>query len=206
MLDTALRRVVGPPLAATGSRLAAAGVSPIALTVAGWVVGAGACVAAGLGQWIAALVLWLANRTLDGLDGPTARASASTDSGGFLDVTADFTVYAGFVLGVAVARPEARLACVALLAAYYASATAFLALSSLLEKRRQQFGDERSLRFVGGLAEGAETIAVYVLFCLLPAQARVIAWAFAAVVAVTAVQRIWWGVRLLRFAPAGGTP
>jgi uncharacterized membrane protein HdeD (DUF308 family) len=75
---------------------------------------------------------------------------------------------------------------------------AFLALSSLMERRAQQFGDERSLRFVGGLAEGAETIVVYVLFCVLPGSARVIAWVFAVAVAITAIQRLWWGVRLLR--------
>lgn len=51
-------------------------------------------------------------------------------------------------------------------------------------------GDGRSLRLLPGLAEGTETIVVYVLFCVLPASSTVIGWAFAAVVAVTAVQRV----------------
>ena len=44
-----------------------------------------------------------------------------------------------------------------LLAAYYSSGTALLALSSLTEWRQLPGGDERSLRFAGGLAEGIET-------------------------------------------------
>jgi phosphatidylglycerophosphate synthase len=205
MLDTRMRALLSPVLEAAGRRLAAAGVPPVALTAAGWVAGAGACAATALGAWPVALGLWLANRLLDGLDGPVARAGAPTDAGGFLDIVADFSVYAGIILGLAVAVPGARLACVALLTAYYISGTAFLALSSLAERRRQHLGDDRSLRFVGGLAEGTETIAVYILLFLLPRHATVIVWAFTAAVAITAAQRVVSGVRLLR-APAPAEP
>jgi phosphatidylglycerophosphate synthase len=202
MLDARMRQVLAPVLAGTGARLAAAGVPAAALTGAGWAAGAGACAATALHAWLVALGLWLANRLLDGLDGPTARAAGkATEAGGFLDIVADFSVYAGIVLGLAVAVPGARLACVALLTAYYVSGTAFLALSSLAERRGAPLGDERSLRFTGGLAEGTETVIVYALLFLLPARATVIAWAFAAAVAVTAAQRVVAGVRLLR-APA----
>jgi phosphatidylglycerophosphate synthase len=209
MLDTRMRALLAPALEAAGRRMAAAGVPPAALTLAGWAAGAGACAATALRAWPVALGLWLANRLLDGLDGPVARAGAATDAGGFLDIVADFSVYAGIILGLAVAIPGARLACAALLTAYYISGTAFLALSSLAERRRQRLGDDRSLRFVGGLAEGAETIAVYVLLFLLPGHATVIVWAFTAAVAITAAQRVVTGVRLLRAPapaePAGGT-
>jgi len=199
MLDTRVREMLSPVLARAGTRLAAAGVPPAALTGAGWAAGAGACAATAFQAWPAALGLWLANRLLDGLDGPTARAAGKvTEAGGFLDIVADFSVYAGIVLGLAVAVPGARLACVALLTAYYVSGTAFLALSSLAERRDAPLGDERSLRFTGGLAEGTETVVVYALLFLLPGQATVIAWAFAAAVAVTAGQRVVVGVRLLR--------
>src|SRR5216683_3893131 len=201
MLDTRMRAMLGPALEAAGQRLAAAGVPPVTLTAAGWAAGAGACAATALRAWPAALGLWLANRLLDGLDGPTARAGAASDVGGFLDIVADFSIYAGIILGLAVAVPGARLACVALLTAYYISGTAFLALSSMAERRCQRLGDDRSLRFVGGLAEGTETIAVYLLLFLLPQHATVIVWAFTAAVAITAVQRVVTGLRLLR-APA----
>jgi phosphatidylglycerophosphate synthase len=204
MLDSRMRTILGPVLGAAGKRLAAAGVRPAALTAAGWAAGAGACAATALRAWPAALGLWLASRLLDGLDGPAARAAdQATEAGGFLDIVADFSVYAGVILGLAIAIPRARLACVALLAAYYVSGTAFLALSSLAERRRQHLGDERSLRFVGGLAEGTETIAVYVLLFVLPQDATMIVWAFTAAVAVTAGQRVVIGWRLLRVPRPG---
>ena len=208
MLDVRMRQMLTPLLAGAGARLAAAGVPAAALTAAGWAAGAGACAATALHAWPAALGLWLANRLLDGLDGPTARAAGkATEVGGFLDIVADFSVYAGIVLGLAVAVPGARLACAALLTAYYISGTAFLALSSLAERRGVPLGDERSLRFIGGLAEGTETVIVYALLLLLPADTTVIAWAFAAAVAVTAAQRVIAGVRLLRTpVPAGPAP
>jgi phosphatidylglycerophosphate synthase len=206
MLDARIRAMLGPPLEAAGRRLAVAGVPPTALTAAGWAVGAGACAATAVRAWPLALGLWLANRLADGLDGPTARAAGSpTDAGGFLDIVADFSVYAGIILALAVGMPEVRLACAALLTAYYISGTAFLALSSLAERRRQWLGDERSLRFVGGLAEGTETVAVYIVLFLLPQYAMVIVWAFTAAVAITAVQRVVLGVRLLRPAVGGPT-
>jgi phosphatidylglycerophosphate synthase len=197
VFDTRLRAAIGPPLDVAGRCLAATGVAPGALTAAGWGIGVGACVAAAFGLWPVALVLWLANRALDGLDGPVARATGPTDRGGYLDVVADFAVYGGFVVGVAIAVPNARLACAVLLFTFYVSGTALLTLSSLLERRRQNEGDERSVRLTGGLAEGFETIVVFVLFCLLPGSSAVIAWVFAGAVAITAVQRVLTGVRLL---------
>jgi phosphatidylglycerophosphate synthase len=197
MFDTQVRRVLAPTLGRAGASLAAAGVSPLLLTGAGWVLGAAACTAAAWSLWPWALVLWLGNRLLDGLDGAVARVVGPTDRGGFLDIVADFSIYAGFVVAIAVAVPDARLSCVVLLAAYYLSGTAFLALSSLLERRRQPLGDGRSLRFVGGLAEGTETVLVYVAFTVFPSHATVIAWLFAAAVAITALQRVVLALREL---------
>lgn len=202
MFDARARRLLAPVLEATGSRLAGAGIPPLALTGLGWAAGIGACVAVAQRDWTLGLVLWLVNRVLDGLDGPVARCRGASDLGGFLDIVADFSIYAGFVVGVAVAVPDARLACVALLTAYYVSGTAFLALSSLVERRGGGVGDGRSLRFVGGLAEGTETVVVYAVICLVPAWTLGIVWAFTAAVAVTAVQRVVLGVHTLRVAPA----
>ena len=194
MLDTAVRRRLAPTLDAVAAR------SPVgagALTAIGLALGLGACVAAGLALWPLALVLWLANRALDGLDGAVARRRGPTDLGGLLDFAADFVVYGGFLVGVAVAVPDARLACCALLAAYLLNNVVLLSLASLLEKRRVAGGDERSLRFTPALTEGTETILVYALLCLLPAQAEWIAWGFAALVLVSVGQRLVLARRLL---------
>ena len=198
MLDRAVRARVGPALDVVAARLDARGVSPSAVTALALLVGIGACVAAGLAAWPAALALWLLNRALDGLDGPLARRRGPTDLGGLLDFVADFVVYGGFVVGVAVAVPDARVACCALLAAYLLNNVAQLSFASLVEKRRLAFGDERSLRLTPGLTEGTETIAAYVAFCLVPQHAAVVAWAFTGMVLITVAQRLALARRVLR--------
>lgn len=198
MLDRRAREITGPLWDAGGRRLAAMGMSPTTVTSVGFVIGVAACVAAALAWWWVALVLWLVNRIVDGLDGPLARVHGESDGGGFLDVMADFAIYGGFVVGVAVAVPDARLACAALLGSYYVNGSAFLALSSLLERRRAELGDERSLRFVGGLAEGSETIIVHSALCVFPGHAALIAWIFTGAVLFTAGQRVVHGIRVLR--------
>src|SRR5258708_15096702 len=121
MLDSRLRAMLGPALDTAGRRLAAAGVAPAALTAAGWAAGAGACAATALRAWPAALGLWLANRLLDGLDGPVARAGTPTDAGGVLHIVARFLVYAGVLLRLAVALPGAKPASAAPLTPHYTS-------------------------------------------------------------------------------------
>lgn len=202
MLDRYVRRAASPVLDGIGGRLADAGLPAGAVTATGWVLGVGACVSAASGVWAAALGLWLANRLSDGLDGAVARSLRPTAWGEFLDIVSDFSIYGGFVVAVAVAVPSARLACVVLLFTYYLSGTALLGLSSLLDRRRRrspaEAGEGRSLHVIGGLAEGSETVIVYVLFCALPGSAAQIAWGFAGAVALTAAQRIVIASRLLR--------
>ncbi len=196
MLDQVLRARLGPSLDRAAARLSSLGISPGTLTAGGLLVGLGACLCAATGSWGAALGLWLLNRLLDGLDGPVARRR-DAKLGGLLDLVADFVVYSGFVVGIAIARPEARLACVVLLATYLVNNVALLSFSSVIERRALPLGDERSLRLLPGLAEGTETIVVYVLFCLLPEASDVIAWVFAGLVTITAAQRVAQAVRTL---------
>jgi phosphatidylglycerophosphate synthase len=195
MIDRPIRARLAPTLDRAAGWLQARHVAPGPLTEVGLLAGLGACVAAARSAWAAALVLWLVNRALDGLDGPLARRDRATELGGLLDFVADFVVYSGFVVAVAVARPSSRLACVALLATYLVNNVALLSFSSVIERLGLKLGDERSLRLTTGLAEGAETIVVYILFCLIPWASTTIAWGFAAMVALTAVQRVaqaWW--------------
>jgi len=160
--------------------------------------------------WWWALGLWLFSRAMDGLDGPLARRrqttelgntrkSPTSEAGGFLDITADFAVYGATVVGVAIgatAQYDADwLPFLLLLLAYYVNGTAFLAFSSIAERTERQREDGRSLSFLGGLAEGTETIAVHSLWLVIPAHAGVIAIVWAAVVAVSAVQRTVAGFR-----------
>jgi phosphatidylglycerophosphate synthase len=190
VLDRRLRALTDAPLRALAARAAPAGLRAGQVTAFGFVVGVGACVAIALDHRWLALGLWLVNRAADGFDGAIARRVGATDLGGYLDLVADFAIYAGFVVGVAVAHPATRLAAVVLLGAYYVSGVAFLAGSAIAERRGRERGDNRSLHFVGGVAEGAETIVVYVLVCAWPSATAAILWVFSAAVGVTAVQRV----------------
>ncbi len=198
MIDQALRAQLAPSLDRVANRLAARDVPALGVTAAGLLAGLGACVAVAESAWALALVLWLVNRVLDGLDGPIARQRGATELGGLLDFVADFVVYSGFVLGVAIAHPGARLACVALLASYVVNNVALLSFSSVIERLGLELGDERSLRLTTGIAEGTETIVVYSLFCVIPGSSTTIAWVFAGFVAMTAVQRVADAARMLR--------
>ncbi|MEX0659709.1 MAG: CDP-alcohol phosphatidyltransferase family protein [Egibacteraceae bacterium] len=198
MLDRAVRRAVVPTLDRVGRRLAGTGITADALTVTGLVVGLGAAAAVATTRWWLGLGLWLANRLLDGLDGAVARAGVPSESGAFLDIVSDFTVYGAFVVGVAVAVPDARLACAVLLCTYYVNGASLLAYSSLAERRGLAAVDERGVRFLGGLTEGTETVIVHSLFCVVPAAAAPIAWVFAVAVGLTAGWRTLAAAHALR--------
>lgn len=214
MLDRRARLVLTPMLDRMGTWLFHRRISANALTGAGFVIGIAAAVAAATAHWGLALALWLISRVMDGLDGAVARAKmrsemsapggaesqnlSSNAAGGFLDIVADFTVYAAFVVGVGVGWGGSLLPFLAVLAAYYINGTAFLAFSSAAERTGRTIEDGRSLSFIRGLAEGTETIAVHAAWCVFPAAAGPIAWVWAGVVAISAAQRIWEGWRLLR--------
>jgi phosphatidylserine synthase len=174
------------------------------LTAAGLVLGLGSATAAAAGWWAAALVLWLVSRLADGLDGPLARrrrgraGCGDAGAGGFFDITADFAVYGATVVGVAVGAGGALWPFLLVLVAYYVNGTAFLAFSSIAERTGRTIEDGRSLSFLGGLAEGTETIVVHALWMVLPFWAGRIAVVWAAVVTVSAVQRMVAGYRALR--------
>ncbi len=210
MLDAPARRLLDRPLSEVARVLDRAYVSPNGLTLLGLVTGLASAAAAAAQLWWWALGLWLLSRVMDGLDGPLARRrraaevdstarSPTSEAGGFLDITADFVAYGATVVGVAVgatAQYDADwLPFLLVLLAYYVNGTAFLAFSSIAERTGRQREDGRSLSFLGGLAEGTETIAVHSLWLVVPAHAGVIALVWAAVVGVSATQRIVAGFR-----------
>lgn len=197
MIDRRARTWLRPVFDAAARPLEAAGVRPAQVTAAGLAVGLGACAAVALEQWWLGLALLALNRYLDGVDGVLARRTGVSDAGGFLDFAADLVFYAAFVVAVAIAVPDARLACAVLLATFYVNAGTWLTISSLLAQRAAGRADERSLRFVPGLVEGAETILVFGAFCVFHDHADIIAWTFAALIAVSITHRLIVARRLL---------
>lgn len=201
MLDEELRRGAKPLYRLPARFLATRGVTGDLLTAVGLFVGALCLVAVALGFNLPALVLWLLNRLLDGLDGEVARLrGGGSEFGAFVDIMADFFVYGGFLVALAVQHPDSGLALAALFFAYYLNGTAFLALSGILERLKRERQTERGLHFRRSLTEGFETIAAGALFLLVPDRVSTIAWVFAAMVLFSAAQRLHDGWRILRKA------
>ena len=79
-----------------------------------------------------------------------------------------------------------------LLVSFYVNGTSFLGYAILAEKHAMQ-SDARgvkSLYFTGGLMEGTETIAFFVLLCLLPGWFAPLAWIFGSLCFITAFSRL----------------
>jgi phosphatidylglycerophosphate synthase len=132
MLDGIIRRAIDPPLNLMGRALAARGISADTLTGLGLVAGLASAAAIVWQLEVPALLLMLAGRLLDGLDGAVARASRRTDLGGFLDIVFDFVFYGAIPLAFALRDPAANAvpACV-LLFAFYVNGASFRPLRRL---------------------------------------------------------------------------
>lgn len=201
MFDARLRPLIDPPLNEAGKVLARMGISANAITLVGFGLGLLAAVAIATGHSLAGCALIALNRLFDGLDGAVARASTKSDLGGYLDITLDFFFYAAIPLAFAVQSPaDNALAAAALLASFYANGSAFLAFAIMAEKRGLSTTHQgsKSLFYLGGLAEGAETIGLFLLMALFPAWFPALAWAFAAICMISAIARVFMGVLALK--------
>lgn len=211
MLDSTLRPLIDPPLERVARVLAGRNIHANSVTIAGFIIGCGAFATLWAQAYIWALGLILINRIFDGLDGAVARQNALmghaegiTDLGGYLDIVTDFIFYAGVVFFFAMGRPDCALYAAFLIFSYMGTASSFLAYAVMAAKRgiSTEIRGKKSLYYLGGLAEGTETIAVMVLICLFPAVFPVLAVVFGAMCWVTTGSRIMAAVSA--FGPDGG--
>ncbi|UWU16921.1 CDP-alcohol phosphatidyltransferase family protein (plasmid) [Rhizobium sullae] len=192
------KRLLDPPAAL----LVKLGISADTVTVLGFAVGVSVVPLLASGQYAAALIVILVNRGLDGLDGALARRTQPTDRGAFLDIALDFVFYALVPFGFALADPGANaLAAATLLVAFVGTGSSFLAFATIAGRRGLSSTNypAKGIYYLGGLTEGAETIAVFVAMCLWPGAFPAIAYGLAALCVLTTVTRWWWGWRA--FAP-----
>ena len=201
MVDEALRTPKAMLLRPLAMRLEAAPASTV--TLAAVIVGLGAAATAAWGHHLWALVLWLLNRLLDGLDGEIARLhGGQSDWGGYLDLLADFLIYALLPIGLALSVPSTGvwIALALMLAGFYVNAASWMLLTVFLDKRRGNAsagGERTSLAMPTGLIEGAETVVLFALMLIFPDQLVPLLGVTAVLVAVTALQRLVWAARVL---------
>ncbi len=201
MLDGAAQRLIGPGLDRLGASLARRGVTADQVTFLGFALGLAAAGAITVRLFLPGLVLILASRLCDGLDGAVARATEKTDRGGFLDIVLDFAFYGMIPLAFVLAEPAANaVAGATLLFSFYVNGASFLAYAIMAERQKlaSQARGEKSLYFTSGLAEATETIFVFLLFCLFSGTFAAIAYVFSAVTLVTAAARIFLAMRVFR--------
>lgn len=194
MLDRHIRPWIDGPLNAAGGALVRLGVTANGVTLAGFAVGLAAMAALAYQAYGVAAGLIVLNRLLDGLDGAVARGQGGgSDFGGFLDIVADFIVYAGVIFAFALGRPDDALAAAFLIFAYMGTGSSFLAYAILAAKHGHETSARgpKALYYIGGLAEGTETAGVMLAICLFPEAFAVIAVAFGAICWITTVARIW---------------
>ena len=193
MFDKSVRVVIDPLLDRVARSLVQFGITANAVTWLGFLLGGAAALCIVYHAYIWGLILLGASRICDGLDGAIAKATESTDFGGYLDIVLDFGFYGLIPFAFIWADPQANaLAGGLLLLVFYANGASFLTYALMVEKRGLGDHDRgsKSLVYTTGLAEGTETIVVFVAFCLFPAWFSTIAYVFAAVVVVTTITRI----------------
>ena len=191
MFDAKLRPLIDPPLNAMGKAIAGLGVTANMLTFAGLAVGLGGAVAIAFGEVWLGLVLIIGNRVADGLDGAVARVRGPTPLGGYFDIVADFAFYVSIPLGFGVMAGENTLPALVLVATFVLTGVSFLAFAVIAAERGKstQAHGMKSFFYSTGLAEGAETIAVFIAMCLLPGWFAVIAYGYAGLCVLTVIQR-----------------
>ena len=191
MLDAKLRPLIDPPLNAAGRALARAGFSANVVTLLGMAVGLGGAGAIYAEYYGLAFGLVLAGRILDGLDGAVARATRKTAFGGYLDIVCDFVFYVSVPLAFGLADPRLLPAALVLVSAFTITGISFLAFAVTAAEQGAETDahGEKSFFYSTGIAEGTETITVFLLMCIFPGWFVQIALIYAAMCIITVIQR-----------------
>ncbi len=191
MFDARLRPLIDPPFNRLGRILAGWGVTANTLTFAGLALGLGGAAAIAFGQFALGLALILVNRLFDGLDGAVARVHGPTALGGYFDIVADFAFYVSIPLAFGLFDPANTQAALVLVASFVLTGVSFLAFAVIAAERDERTAahGQKSFFYSTGLAEGGETIAVFIALALFPAWFVPIAYGYAALCLLTVFQR-----------------
>lgn len=203
MLDARLRPLIDKPLNAIARALSGSGITPNMVTGFGFFLGLLAAASLAFKLDYAALVLILASRIMDGLDGAVARhtiprsrhpgaKSQESDLGGYYDIVSDFLFYSGIILAFAIGRPEHALMAAFLIFCFVGTGSSFLAYAIIAAKqnRNHEQQGKKSFYYLTGITEGSETIFVLCLICVFPAWFPQISAIFGGLCLMTTLGRV----------------
>ena len=170
------------------------------ITFAGFAIGLFAVPMLWIELYYIALALILVNRFFDGLDGAVARRNSITNLGGYLDITCDFIFYSAIIMGFALANPEKNsLSATFLIFSFIGTGASFLSFAVIAEKHgiSSEAHGQKAFYYLGGLAEGTETIIFYIFICLFPQYFPVLAVIFGSLCWITVLGRFGAAYSLL---------
>ena len=196
MFDAQLRPLVDRVLDPVGALVARTGVTANQISFAGFALGLGAAVAVAFGAGTAAVLLIIANRLLDGLDGAVARSTGSTDLGAYLDITLDFLFYSAVPFAFAVADPANATAAAFLIFSFVGTGSSFLAFAIIAQKRgiSTEIRGKKGFFYLGGLTEGSETIIFLLVVAFWPDLFVPLALVFGCLCWITTVTRVRYAI------------
>ena len=186
--------------------------SPNALTLCAFVIGIGSCVTASFSVFPpSALLLWLANRLLDCLDGSVARKrKKATKLGGFLDLLSDFIVYSLIPICISLGQDGVnrqdsdlnvlqsvnRWRSIAVLeASFHVNNFVLFYAAAISSKMRS--GELTSVTMQPALIEGFESGIIFTLMFAFPQHLTLLSCVMAAGVFIGTLQRVVALVRAL---------
>ncbi len=153
---------------------------------------------------IPALLFWILNRILDGLDGTVARVSdRQSDWGGYLDLMLDFIIYAAIPITLSIVFNNGIITYLALsvmLAVFYINSASWMYISAL-QGAAETAGTRKELTSVPmptGLVEGGETVILYTIFFLFPSILSILFFITSGLTVVGIIQRLRWGYKNLK--------
>ena len=194
MFDKALLKLTKPAVDRMAGYAMGQKISADQMTLLALGLGAFGSLMIALGFTHLALLPMLLGRVADGVDGAIARASdEQSDRGAFLDISLDFMFYASVPLGFALYDPaNFALPAAVLLSCFVTTGTSFLAYATVAAKRKEKSSDypTKGIYYIGGITEGSETIAFFVLCCLWPDWFPTLAYIYSALCAITTFTRV----------------
>jgi len=201
MLDRWSLKVIAPSLKKVATELQRAGISANQITITGFVVGLTVIPLLALHYYFAAALVIVFNRICDGIDGELARLNGPSDEGAFLDIVLDFIFYSAVVFGMALSDPQQNaLPAAFLLFAFMGTGSSFLAFAIMAERKSIASIEypNKGFYYLGGLAEGTETIMFLLAFCLIPGSFFWLAIVFSVICWLTTATRLVGGYYSLR--------
>ena len=202
MLDTIFG--ANPDIRRVQSRFARAlfrvGISANLATVLAAIAGIASGIAFARAQVTFAIAALAISAAFDALDGTIAReCTTPSPLGGVLDLSADRVVEACVIIGIAWRDPALYFPALILVATWYVNITIFLAVGAALEGPTKKL-----IEYPPGILERTEAIIFFIVLGLLETTSisrpitPLLCYAMAALEIVTGVQRLLFGLRMLR--------